>query len=276
MYEGKLFSQYDHRYASYSCDMGDDQVVEVDEKDPGRAICFNRFISAKTALRRNPQLSQVPAILGLRDITNRTNERGIIAAVLPANITDYTVRVVRIEGEASRLLVLLSAFNSYLIDYLARQRIGGTHLSNYIIEQLPVLSEAACTPELLEFVVPRAFELTYTAWDLQPFAADLSYDGPPFRWDEERRFMMRCELDGAYFHLYGIGRDDVDYIMETFPIVRRRDEQAYGEYRTKRVILEVYDAMAEAMRTGEPYQTLLDPPPADPRVAHKDIRQGVK
>jgi hypothetical protein len=50
--------------------------------------------------------------------------------------------------------------------------------------------------------------------------------------------------------------------------VRRRDEQAHGEYRTKRLILEIYDELAEAIATGRPYQTRLDPPPADPRVAH--------
>ncbi|MGH7600206.1 MAG: hypothetical protein ACREOI_27950 [bacterium] len=61
----------------------------------------------------------------------------------------------------------------------------------------------------------------------------------------------------------------MDYIMETFPIVKRKDEQKHGEYRTKRVILEIYDAMAEAMRTGEAYQTRLNPPPADPRVVHE-------
>ena len=70
------------------------------------------------------------------------------------------------------------------------------------------------------------------------------------------------------FHLYGIERDDVDHIMETFPIVKRKDEQKHGECRSKRIILEIYDAMAHAMKTGEPYQTLLDPPPAAPRVAH--------
>ncbi|MBW2119303.1 MAG: hypothetical protein JRH09_15465 [Deltaproteobacteria bacterium] len=55
--------------------------------------------------------------------------------------------------------------------------------------------------------------------------------------------------------------------METLPIVKRKDEQKYGEYRAKRVILECYDAMAEAMKTGRLYQTILDPPPADTRVA---------
>ena len=106
-------------------------------------------------------------------------------------------------------------------------------------------------------------ELTYTAYDLEPFATDCGYSGPPFRWDEARRFLLRCELDAAYFHLYGIGRDDVDYILETFPIVKRKDEQAHGEYRTKRVILDIYDAMQQAMETGTPYHTRLDPPPAN-------------
>jgi hypothetical protein len=57
--------------------------------------------------------------------------------------------------------------------------------------------------------------------------------------------------------------------METFPIVRRKDTQTQGEYRTKRLILERYDALAEAITTGVPYETVLDPPPADPGVAHR-------
>ena len=93
-----------------------------------------------------------------------------------------------------------------------------------------------------------------------PSPKDCGYSGPPFRWDEERRFLLRCELDAAYFHLYGIGRDDADYILETFPIVKRKDEQVHGEYRTKRVILDIYDAMQQAMETGTPYHTRLDPP----------------
>jgi hypothetical protein len=111
-------------------------------------------------------------------------------------------------------------------------------------------------------------ELTYTAWDLAPFARDCGYDGPPFRWDEARRFLLRCELDAAFFHLYGIARDDADYILETFPIVKRDDVKRHGDYRTKRTILEIYDAMQTAIATGEPYQTILDPPPGNPRMAH--------
>jgi hypothetical protein len=49
------------------------------------------------------------------------------------------------------------------------------------------------------------------------------------------------------FHIYGISKDDVDYILETFPIVKRKDEAAYGEYRTKRLILEKYDELGRTL-----------------------------
>ncbi|MCK4786566.1 MAG: hypothetical protein KAV87_22595 [Desulfobacteraceae bacterium] len=85
---------------------------------------------------------------------------------------------------------------------------------------------------------------------------------------QRKTFFLRTEIDASYFHLYGINRDDADYIMETFPIVKRKDIQKYGNYRTKLMILKIYDEMKTAMETGEPYQTILDPPLADPRVAH--------
>ncbi|NIQ13072.1 MAG: hypothetical protein GTO02_01275, partial [Candidatus Dadabacteria bacterium] len=98
---------------------------------------------------------------------------------------------------------------------------------------------------LIRWLAGRVVELSYTSNDLKYFAKECGYDGLAFKWDENRRFLLRRELDAAYFHLYGMSRDDVDYVMETFPIVRRKDEQEYGEYRTKRFILEIYDEMTE-------------------------------
>ena len=80
------------------------------------------------------------------------------------------------------------------------------------------------------------------------------------------------ELDAGFFHLDGLSREDSAYVMDTFPIVRKSEEKAYAEYRTRRVILEIYDEMARAARTGQPYVTRLDPPPADPHVGHPDRR----
>src|SRR5712691_9610484 len=86
-------------------------------------------------------------------------------------------------------------------------------------------------------------------------------DGPPFRWDEERRMLMRAELDAAYFLLYGLERDEVDHVMDSFEALRRREERQLDEFRSRRLILDRYDAMAEATRNGRAYQTVLDPPP---------------
>src|SRR5260370_42701694 len=174
--------------------------------------------------------------------------------------------------DVRELSYLATCTSSFVFDYAARQKVGGPNLNFFILKQLPVLLPERykekcmwdCRNLLCDWILPRAIELTYTAWDLEPFAKDCGYNGPPFRWDEERRFLLRCELDAAYFHLYSIERDDVDYIMETFPIVKRKDEKLYREYRTKRVILEIYDEVRRAMEVGETYRTKLEQPPADP------------
>jgi hypothetical protein len=57
--------------------------------------------------------------------------------------------------------------------------------------------------------------------------------------------------------------------MDTFPIVKRKDEEKFnGDYRTKRTIIEIYDALADSMKTGKVYQTRLNPAPASIAVAH--------
>jgi hypothetical protein len=136
---------------------------------------------------------------------------------------------------------LLANINSFVFDYCARQKLGGTNFNFFILKQLPAVPPNAYSVEIVDQIVPRVLELTYTAWDLQQFARDLGYEGEPFRWDEERRLQLRSELDGIYAHLYGLSRDDFSYILDTFPIVRRNDEKKYNEFRTKRLCLEAYD-----------------------------------
>ena len=274
LYEGKLFHQYDHRFSTYKNDV-DERTADFFDKSPDKRINFLKYIPKEIAFRRNPYLERSTGLLAVRDITNRTNrtnERGVIASIIPPDITDYTVRIVRAQASSLQKLTLLSLFNSFAFDYLVRQRIGGTHLSNYILEQAPVFSPQDIEQCFSKIITQSALELTYTAYDLEGFAIDCLYQGQPFKWDENRRFLLRCEIDSAFFHIYELSREDLDYIMEAFPIVKRKDEKKYGEYRTKRVILECYDAMVEAIRTGRPYQTILDPPPADPRVAHQPER----
>ncbi|MBE9009714.1 N-6 DNA methylase [Pseudanabaenaceae cyanobacterium LEGE 13415] len=229
-------------------------------------------------------------LIGFRDVTNATNERTAIFSLMSFVGTGHKAPLIYLQQKsASEQSNFLACVNSFIFDYVTRQNMGGTSLSYFILKQLPIIPPATykelCqwseSQTLETWLSSRVLELTYIAWDLQSFAQDCGYDGAPFRWDENRRFLLRCELDAAYFHLYGIDRDDVDYIMETFPIVKRKDEKAYGHYRTKDQILEIYDAMAEAMKeqrsasadiSSRSYQTLLDPPPAHPSVAHPEER----
>ena len=111
-------------------------------------------------------------------------------------------------------------------------------MSFFIIKQLPVLAAGGVLGDgprrqrtWVELIVPRALELTYTAWDLQPFAEDLGYDGPPFVWDEERRHRLKCELDAIYAHLYKLDREDLEWILDaqepsqSFPGLKRSEMQ---------------------------------------------------
>ncbi len=125
------------------------------------------------------------------------------------------------------------------------------------------------------WIATLATELMCTSEAMSVPLLEFGNEGASFVWEPQRRHLLRNELDAAFFHLYGVERGDVAYIMDTFPIVRRKDEQEYGEYRTKRLILEVYDAMSKAIATGEPYQTILDPPPGEgPRHPERTRHNG--
>ena len=305
MFEGKMFDAFNHRAAGVTLNIGNiqrgAQSVEStipDLLNPDYAPLPLFWFPQSEMEGSHPPRSFGRWLLGFKDVTAATNERTMISAVLPFAATNFSIRIVQFLGETSAAEegAFLANLNTFVYDYLLRQSLGGLHVSDYITFQIPVvppaLLEGHCEwsvdrQTFVGWLLPRVLELTYTAWDLEAFAQDCGWSGPPFRWDEERRFLLRCELDAAFFHLY-LGpesewrqqpealtkafptpRHAVDYILDTFPIVKRKDEAKFnGDYRTKRVILEIYDALAAAMKTGQAYQTRLNPAPASLAVAH--------
>jgi hypothetical protein len=313
LYEGKMVSFYDHRAADVVLSetamvrQGQaDELTVADKRDPSRFAKPRYWVEQDAVDERLREVDKRGVVewewrrgwlVGWRDVTSPTNSRTTIAAAIPRTAVGHKFPLIfPAEAHATLAGCLLANLSSYVLDYVARQKVGGTSLTYLYIKQFPLLPPGSYLQpcqwangagELKDWLVPRVLELTYTAWDLEPFARDSGWSGPPFCWDEERRFLLCCELDAAFFHLY-LGhegewkkqpealtkafptpRDAVSYIMDTFPIVKRKDEAKFnGDYRTKRVILEIYDAMAESMQTGNPYQTTLDPPPADPRCCH--------
>lgn len=290
LYEAKLIHHFDHRLACYSKRPEGSQDTELprlepqEKCDPDRVAMPRYWVQDFDTLNAQKSRPDKPVydlgvtsrlaakrwdrdwLLGWRDITNATNERTMICGVLPRSAVGHKFPLC-FPGTGAELL--LANWSSLIFDYVVRQKIAGTSMTYFVVKQLPVLQpEAYQAPapwlgqaKSADWIRRRVLELSFTAWDMEAFARDLGDGGPPFRWDEERRSTMRAELDAAYFHLYGIERDDVDYIMETFPIVKRKDVERYGSFRTKELILDVYDAISATMQTGEPYQTILDPPP---------------
>jgi hypothetical protein len=281
--EAKMVHHYEHRYATYegatqaNLNKGTlPQTTAAQRGNPTFCSMPQYWVSASEVDARLRDRWDCNWMLGWRDITNAHNERTVIASLIPRAAVGHKLPLLLISAEPPLAGCLYACLCSFVLDYAARQKVGSTSLTYFIVKQLPVLNPATYAGEtpwqsdttLRDWILPRALELTFAAWDLEPFARDVGYDGPPFRWDTERRFILRCELDAAFFHLYGVLREDTGFVMDTFHIVRRKDEEKYdGDYRTKRVILEIYDAMQEAIRTGKPYQTRLDPPPGPPQDA---------
>lgn len=282
VYEAKLMDRYDHRAATY-VGASVSPTTSADRRDPDFRIMGRYAIPTDAVRSRLRELWSEEWLLAWQDITDvNTMARSVSAAILPYSGTDFTLRI-GLPGESPvlRSVALLANLNSFCFDYLARQKIGGTHLSDYVLKQLPAVEPEryeAPTPwdprrALFDWVSDRVLELTFTGSNLAAFAGALGRDGPAFQWDEGRRELLLTELDAAFFHLYGLSEKDVDYVMGTFEIIKRKDEQKHGHYRTKSLIVDAYRRMSDAIDTGVPYETILDPPPADPRVAHQPLAE---
>jgi hypothetical protein len=116
-----------------------------------------------------------------------------------------------------------AVLSSFVLDFVARQKIGGTAMSYFLMKQLPVPPPAAIDGEVLAAV------------------ADLASG---FNTTTEGSDLARASLDATMFRLYGVTRQDAEYIIDTFVVLRRKEEARYGEFRTKRLVLDAYDAAA--------------------------------
>ena len=264
LYEGKMVQAFDHRAAS----------VEVNLDNPHRPA---RPVYASANQHRNPSWAPEPQywiraadcgwdppsgwVLGFKDATATTNRRTTIAALLPLVGFGNTLPLLVGAGSDRREWLLAANLNATILDFVARQKVHGEHLSLYILEQLPVAppetySDTRFGPRTAEDVIRDAvLELTYTAHDMAPFALQLGHVDasgkvkPPFRWDRDRRLALRAKLDAVYFLLYGVtDRDDVRYVYSTFPGVRKDEQKRYGAYRSRDLCL----AWMNALEAGRP------------------------
>ena len=263
LYEAKMIHLYDHRFGTYE---GQTQAQankgflpyfdETDHANPDKLPLPAYWVDSRLVEERLEGRWDRGWMLGWRDITGSEKARTVITSVFPMAAIGHTSPLILLaERTRSISYALFANLASFVFDYCARQKIGGTHLTFGILNQLPALApktfESPCpwspAETLADWVRPRVLELVYTANDLAAFARDLGHDGPPFVWNDERRRHLKAELDAAFFHLYGLTRDETDYVLSTFPIVKRDDEARFGTYLTRDLILAAYDGLASGI-----------------------------
>jgi hypothetical protein len=256
LYEAKMIHQFDHRWATYD-GAGSRDATAAEKADPGFAPSPRYWVPEREVRDRLAAKNWTRRwLMGWRDITRNSDVRTVIATAfsrLGAG-NNLPLMFFASESEPQKLGALVGSLSSLVCDFFARHKVGGTHLNYFIYEQLPMLPPSAYSANDLAFIVPRVLELTYTSHSMALFARDLGYEGPPFAWDEDRRALLRAELDAWYARAYGLTRDELRYILdpadamgpdypsETFRVLKKNEIARWGEYRTARLVLAAWDA----------------------------------
>lgn len=274
LYEGKLFHHFNHRHGDYrgveiipgrmvkevprpSEALLNDPAFEVQTRYWVKRAEFERRVSS-AGLDRT-------WLLGWRDICRSVDERTVIACVLPKVAVGHTTPLIRTEQTPELQCCLYANLCSLVLDYAARLKVGGTHLTYSYLKQFPLLRPEHHNAHL-PFILPRVVELTFTSESLRGFAADVGYGGPTFSWNMDRRALLRAELDAKIAALYGLTRDQLRYILdpadicgtdypsETFRVLKNNEIAKFGEYRTGKLVLEAFDQLTAGTISTEVVQ----------------------
>ncbi|MFI1794663.1 Eco57I restriction-modification methylase domain-containing protein [Streptomyces olivaceoviridis] len=289
LYDAKMAHLFDHRWNSYY-GLGNDDYERVppeSKKDPDEVAQPRQWIQDTGVIptTRNGRPTEAAGVdqrlkdvawnrgwlMGWRRVARVTDERTAIPAFLPRVGVGNTFPLMFPSVSAELCAALVGAQSSLVFDYVARQKVAGIDAGLRTWKQLPVPHPDDLARHT-RFLTHRILELIYPSWDMKPLAKDLGDTGAPFTWNEDRRAQLRAELDAYFLHLYGVNREDADYILESFQTenggLKNNEIAKYGEYRTKRLVLAEYDRMASAGLTmenplvdGETYTSTLTPPP---------------
>jgi hypothetical protein len=262
LYESKMFFLYSHRYGDYDLVGNERKHILPDvplEKlqNPGYSVTPYYWVPELAVSERLGDVWQKDWILCFRNVTDsRASARTAIFSLLPkVGVGNSAPAMLVSENSANLVACLLGNLSSLVFDFTARHKVGGLNFNFFIVKQLPALPPSAYTSANIEYINPRVLELVYTAYDLRPFAEDMGYHGEPFRWNEERRALLRAELDAYYARLYGLTHDELRYILdpqdvygpdfpgETFRVLKEKEIRQFGEYRTRRLVLEAWDRL---------------------------------
>ena len=279
VYEGKMIWFYNHHYGSWptggSRPSSIPNVPITELKDPSSSILPWYWTPVKDVAEKLKKVNNDGKIiwewnhswlLGYRKISNATNERTFVASIIPLpNGTGDSIIYVMVDNTIQSA-ILQGMFSSLTFDYVSKQKMGGSNMSNFITKQLPVLTLDQIPYDLQWNIVKHVVQLCYFNHDLDGWAEEMwdemndaqraelpqLGDKQPFIYDPDRRAVLQAELDAIFAHLYGLTTDELRYILdpedicgegcinETFRVLKDNETRQFGEYRTKRLVLEAW------------------------------------
>lgn len=264
LYEGKMFWHYNHHYAEFPNEYEvQKRPSSINSTLIGTLADSNSSITpwywVKKSLvderltdkDRNGNVRwqwKHSYYIAFRDVTNATNERTCVATLIPS-------------------ACFAAMLSSLVFDYVARQKVGGSSMALFIMKQQPVLTSDQIPSATQWKIVKRVAELCYFNHDMDGWASELWDEmneeqraelpqlgtQQPWIYNPERRAILQAELDAIFAHLYGLNTEDLRYILdpedvcgkgcinETFRVLKDNEIRQYGEYRTKRLVLEAWN-----------------------------------
>ena len=261
LYEAKMVQAFDHRAAGVVVESANwmrqgqtDTTSPVAHQNPEFAVQPRWWVEDAEVARVLGDRVR-PTYLCYKDVTSPTNQRTMIAAMIPHSAVVNSAPLVLLGDDigARQACCLLGNLNSLPLDFVARQKVGGVHLNFFIVEQLPLFPPDRygdrCPWDkrrtLERWISDRVLKLTCTADDMRPLAEAAGFDPPVHKWNASEREALTAELDAAFFLLYRIGRDDVEYILSTFSGTKRSRDAARELFPVETSVLDAYDHLAE-------------------------------
>ena len=280
LYEGKMIWLYNHHYGSWPIDGTRPNAIDSpsiehlsDSDDCVMPWYWVPLTEVQNRLVKTNNENHViwewkhHYLIGFRDITNATNERTFVVSLLPSEVgVGNSTTLLYAEGAVANTLVL-ATMSSLPFDYVARQKIGGSHASISFVKQFPILTPEQIPDNIRLEIIKRVAELCYFNHDLDKWAEELweeldeqqRMELPQlgnkkcFVYDMDRRAIVQAELDAIIAHLYELTTEELRYILdpedvcgkgcinETFRVLKDNELRKFGEYRTKRLVLEAWE-----------------------------------
>ena len=281
LYEGKMIWHYNHHYGTWPTEGERPNSINMPSLDelsnPNSHIMpwyWVPLAAVKDRLVKYDKDGNVvwewkhKWLIGFRDVTNATNERTFICSPIPDSCgVGHSATLLYAERRTMPVASLCAMMSSLVFDYTTKQKIGGSHASISFVKQFPVLTPDQIPSTTQWQIVKRVSELCYFNHDMDGWAEELWEEmseeqraelpqlgaQQPWVYNPERRAILQAELDAIFAHLYGLDTEDLVYILdpedicgkgcinETFRVLKDNELRQYGEYRTKRLILEAWN-----------------------------------